>query len=163
LVFLTQQLRVPTAEVELNVRVSGEGPAVLLLHGFPDSGDLWRDVTPLLVAAGYRVLAPDLRGFGESDAPVGRRHYAIDRIVADVVALLDTLGDAQPVHVVGHDWGAAVAWRLAIAHPQRVRSSVVISVGHPHEYVHAGCRPWESGAAPIRTWSKARCGSRGAG
>ena len=113
--FPTQQLRVPTAEVELNVRVSGEGPAVLLLHGFPDSGDLWRDVTPLLVAAGYRVLAPDLRGFGESDAPVGRRHYAIDRIVADVVALLDTLGDAQPVHVVGHDCGKRSITRTSAA------------------------------------------------
>jgi pimeloyl-ACP methyl ester carboxylesterase len=145
----TQERRVKTGEVELNVRVSGEGPAVLLLHGFPDSGDLWRDVTPLLVAAGYRVLAPDLRGFGESDAPVGSRHYRIDRIVADVVALLDTLGDTQPVHVVGHDWGAVVAWRLAIAHPQRVRSNVVISVGHPQEYVHAGLEQKRKGLYTI--------------
>jgi pimeloyl-ACP methyl ester carboxylesterase len=145
----SQQLRIPTGEVALNVRISGDGPTVLLLHGFPDSGDLWRGVAPLLVTAGYRVLAPDLRGFGESDAPVGRRHYALDRVVADVVALLDQLGDARPVHVVGHDWGAVVAWCLAIEHPQRVRSSVVISVGHPWEYAHAGLEQKRKGLYTI--------------
>ena len=111
---------------------------MLLLHGFPDSLQLWRDVAPRLVAAGYRVIALDQRGFGESDAPAGRHHYVIDRLVADMAALLHALGGAEPVHVVGHDWGAVVTWCLAMTRPQLLRSAVAISVGHPREYALAG-------------------------
>ena len=77
--------------LELNVQVTGEGPAILLLHGFPDSNALWRDVIPLLVKAGYRVIAPDQRGFGVSDAPKGVKNYRIDCIVRDAIRVLDTL------------------------------------------------------------------------
>lgn len=122
----------------LNVAQAGEGPVVLLLHGFPDSLQLWRDVAPRLVAAGYRVIALDQRGFGESDAPAGRHHYVIDRLVDDIAALLRALGVAEPVHVVGHDWGAVVTWCLAMTRPTLLRSAVAISVGHPREYALAG-------------------------
>jgi pimeloyl-ACP methyl ester carboxylesterase len=117
--------------VELALLDAGEGPAVLLLHGFPDSSHLWRHQVPALVAAGHRVLAPDLRGFGESDRPEGVEEYAIARSVADVVAVLDGLG-IERAHVVGHDFGAALAWAVAALAPERVDRLVVLSVGHPN-------------------------------
>lgn len=137
---LGRATRVPVGEVTLDVEDAGDGPVVVLLHGFPDSRALWREVTPRLLAAGCRVIAPDQRGFGESDAPAGRAHYAFDALVGDVTGLLDALGVAGPVRVVGHDWGAVVAWGLAMRHPGRVAATVAISVGHPREYALAG---WE--------------------
>lgn len=131
-------LRIRVGDVTLNVQVAGEGEPVLLLHGFPDSLTVWRDVTPQLVAAGYRVIAFDQRGFGESDAPAGVANYRIEAIVADIPRLLAALGIAGPVHVIGHDWGAVIGWCLALAHPARVRDLVAISVGHPQAYGRAG-------------------------
>lgn len=141
--------RINVGEIVLNVQHVGAGPPVLLLHGFPDSHALWKDVAPRLVAAGHEVIAPDLRGFGDSDAPAGRRHYAMDRILADLLGLFAALDVREPVHVVGHDWGAVVAWALAIAHPGRVRSTVVISVGHPREYALAGLEQKRKGMYTI--------------
>ncbi len=130
--------RMRVGELQLNVAVAGEGPTVLLLHGFPDSHQLWRKVTPRLVAAGYRVLAVDQRGFGDSDAPAGRAHYEIDRLLQDVVSMLQATGTDGPIHVVGHDWGAVITWCLAMIRPDLLRSAVAISVGHPREYPLAG-------------------------
>lgn len=130
-----QKIRV--GEVDLNVLVSGDGPAILLLHGFPDSNALWREVAPALVRAGYRVVAPDQRGFGFSSAPEGVTHYRVEHIVGDAVGLLDGLG-IDRAHVVGHDWGAVIGWLLAGEHADRVRSLTAISVGHPRAYANAG-------------------------
>ena len=116
--------------VELEVLDEGSGPAVLLVHGFPDSSHLWRHQVPALTGAGLRVIAPDLRGFGASDRPEGIEDYRISRSVADLVAVLDTLG-VERARVAGHDWGAAVAWVLAALHPKRVERLVALSVGHP--------------------------------
>jgi pimeloyl-ACP methyl ester carboxylesterase len=124
--------------IGLNVQLQGAGPPVVLLQGFPDSLQLWQYVAPQLAAAGFRAIAVDQRGFGESDAPAGRRHYRIDRLMDDVTGLLDVLGVHEPVHLLGHDWGAVVAWGLAITRPDRVRSAAAISVGHPREYALAG-------------------------
>ena len=115
----------------LAVRDEGEGDAVLLLHGFPDSSRLWRHQIPALVGAGLRAIAPDLRGFGESDKPEAVEEYAIARSVADMVAVLDAL-ELERAHVVGHDWGAGLAWALAAYVPERVERLVVMSVGHPN-------------------------------
>jgi pimeloyl-ACP methyl ester carboxylesterase len=117
--------------VDLAVLDEGEGAAVLLLHGFPDSSQLWRHQIPALVDAGMRAIAPDLRGFGESERPEGVEEYAIARSVADMVAVLDAL-DVERAHVVGHDWGAGLAWALAAYVPARVESLVAMSVGHPN-------------------------------
>lgn len=117
-------------ELDFHVVDEGKGPVVLLLHGFPDSSRLWRHQIPALTGAGYRVIAPDLRGFGKSSRPVGVEHYAMPSLVGDVVGLLDGLG-VDRAHVVGHDWGAALAWATAAVLPQRVRSLTAISVGHP--------------------------------
>jgi pimeloyl-ACP methyl ester carboxylesterase len=116
--------------VELEVLDEGGGPAVLLVHGFPDSSHLWRHQVPALTGAGLRVVAPDLRGFGQSDRPERAEDYRLSRSVADLVAVLDDLG-IERARVVGHDWGAGVAWVLAALHPDRVERLVAMSVGHP--------------------------------
>jgi pimeloyl-ACP methyl ester carboxylesterase len=115
----------------LAVLDEGEGVPVLLLHGFPDSSRLWRHQIPALVGAGMRAIAPDLRGFGESDKPEAVEDYAIARSVADMVAVLDAL-DIERAHIVGHDWGAGLAWAFAAYVPARVDRLVVMSVGHPN-------------------------------
>jgi pimeloyl-ACP methyl ester carboxylesterase len=117
--------------VTLAVLDEGSGPAVLLLHGFPDSSLLWRNQVPALLDAGKRVIAPDLRGFGESDRPEAVEAYAVRRSVADMVAVLDALRVAR-ADVVGHDWGAGLGWALAAYVPERVGRLVVMSVGHPN-------------------------------
>jgi pimeloyl-ACP methyl ester carboxylesterase len=116
--------------VTLAVIDEGEGPAVLLLHGFPDSSHVWRHQVSPLVHAGMRVITPDLRGFGQSDKPEAVEEYALTRSVADMVAVLDALG-IERAHVVGHDFGAVVAWMLAALVPDRIDRLVAMSVGHP--------------------------------
>jgi pimeloyl-ACP methyl ester carboxylesterase len=122
-------VRIAGDGVTLAARDEGEGPAVLLLHGFPDSSHLWRHQITALTNAGMRVIAPDLRGFGDSDRPEAVEEYALGRSVADIVALLDVLG-IERARVVGHDWGAAVAWLLAATVPERVDRLVAMSVGN---------------------------------
>ncbi len=110
-------------------RFEGEGPAVLLLHGFPDRSNLWRHQIDAL-KSDFTVIAPDLRGFGDSDKPDDVDAYRVGKSVGDVVAILDELGIEQ-AHVVGHDFGAAVAWAFALSVPERLDRLVVLSVGHP--------------------------------
>jgi pimeloyl-ACP methyl ester carboxylesterase len=124
-------------ELTFAVQDEGEGPPVLLLHGFPDSHALWRHQVPALVDAGYRVIAPDLRGFGESSKPVGVDKYGILDIAGDVVGILDSLG-VDRAHVVGHDWGAALAWAMAAFLPARVDHLAALSVGHPSAFGAVG-------------------------
>jgi len=123
--------------LEFNVLVEGEGADVLLVHGFPDSNSVWRNQIPALVEAGYRVIAPDLRGFGESPAPPSTADYKIDKFVADLIGILDAVG-ARTVRLVGHDWGAAVGWQICIQHPERIDRYAAIAVGHPSAYAHGG-------------------------
>ena len=130
--------------VRLAVLDQGEGQPVLLLHGFPDSSHGWRHQVPALVEAGMRVIAPDLRGFGESDKPEGVEEYAISRSVADMLAVLAELG-VERAHVLGHDWGAGLAWALAAFAPSRVERLVVLSVGHPNTYQEPSLEQREKG------------------
>jgi pimeloyl-ACP methyl ester carboxylesterase len=128
--------RVETPDgVELAVREDGEGAPVVLLHGFPDSSRVWRRQVPALVEAGFRVVAPDLRGLGESDKPQEVEAYRMTTIAKDVVAILDHFG-IERAHVVGHDFGANLAWVVAGLHPERVDRLVVMSVGHPNTQRH---------------------------
>lgn len=120
-------------ELSFHVVDEGEGPVVLLLHGFPDSSALWRHQIPALVEAGHRVIAPDLRGFGASDRPEGVDSYRMELLVGDVLGILGTLG-VERASVVGHDWGAALGWALAGLAPDRVQRLAVLSVGHPAGY-----------------------------
>jgi pimeloyl-ACP methyl ester carboxylesterase len=118
------------AGVSLNVASGGNGPPVLLLHGFPDRWAMWTAQVEALLGAGFRVIAPDLRGFGGSDRPSGVESYRMRVVVADVIAILDACG-ADECSVVGHDWGAGLAWQVALRHPERVSRLAALSVGHP--------------------------------
>lgn len=128
---------VSVGEGELRVTLAGEGPPVLLVHGFPDDGEVWRHQIPALAAAGFRVIVPDLRGCGDSFAPDRTEDYRLTRLVADLEALLDALG-VDTVRLAGHDWGAVIAWRFAMACPQRVCCYAALSVGHPLAYATDG-------------------------
>jgi pimeloyl-ACP methyl ester carboxylesterase len=132
-------MRVNVGDVELEVAVDGEdgAPAVLLLHGWPDTHDLWRNQVVALTAAGYRTVAPDLRGFGASDKPSDPEAYNMLSLAGDVANLLDAL-DIPRAHVVGHDWGAGLAWVLGAFLPDRVDHLVALSVGHPRALADAG-------------------------
>jgi pimeloyl-ACP methyl ester carboxylesterase len=114
----------------LYVEQHGDGEPVLLLHGWPDSARLWRHQVPVLAGHGFRVITPDLRGLGRSGRPDGVGAYRMRALVGDVIAVLDHLG-VQSAHVVGHDWGAGVAWLVAMGVPDRVRTLTAISVPHP--------------------------------
>ncbi|MCD2186688.1 alpha/beta fold hydrolase [Actinomycetospora soli] len=133
---LPEPVRIALPDVTLSVYDVGSGPAVLLLHGFPDRATLWRAQIACLVDAGYRVIAPDLRGFGDSDRPDDVAAYRVRRSVADMVALLRER-EVDSVVVVGHDYGAAVGWALAMA-SEAVRGYVALSVGHPNAFRAAG-------------------------
>jgi pimeloyl-ACP methyl ester carboxylesterase len=130
-------VRVPVGDVTLEVEDQGSGPPVLLLHGWPDRGRLWRHQVGALGAAGFRTVVPDLRGFGDSDKPEDVAAYGLPNLVGDVLGLLDHLG-VERAHVVGHDWGAALAWVTATLAPDRVESLVALSVGHPGAFSAAG-------------------------
>lgn len=127
----------------LTFDVSDDGPAdgrvVIALHGFPEDRECWSALTPFLTDAGYRVLAPDQRGYSPGARPRGRRAYAVSELTADVLALADAAG-AKHFDVIGHDWGAVVAWDLAARHPERVRSLTALSVPHPRAFQDAVLR-----------------------
>ncbi|MEY2460652.1 MAG: hypothetical protein QOG30_2482 [Acidimicrobiaceae bacterium] len=106
-----------------------DGETVVLLHGFPQSRACWSRVAPLLVHAGFRVVAPDQRGYSPGARPRGRRPYRLERLAADVIALIDTVG-VERAHVVGHDWGGAVAWALSARHPDRLASMTSLATPH---------------------------------
>ena len=134
---------------DLQMLVAEDGPAagvpVLLLHGWPDTARLWRNQADVLGEAGYRVLAPDLVGRGGSHRPSDVARYRVMASVGDMINLLDNAGIEQ-AHLVGHDWGASVAWAMALTNPHRVHSLTALSVGHPNA--------WEAGGAEQlrRSW-----------
>src|SRR5579859_5297931 len=105
--------------ISLHVEDYDDGTPVLLLHGWPDSAYVWRNQIPFLTGHGFRAIAPDMRGFGRSSRPAEVTDYALANAVGDVAGILDTLG-IEAAHVVGHDWGAAVAWLTAAFLPGRV-------------------------------------------
>ena len=129
--------RVALDGITLNVVEGGEGPAVLLLHGWPDRATLWQHQIDTLAARGFRVIAPDLRGFGDSDRPAEVERYGLRTVLGDLLGLLDAL-EVGEVRVAGHDWGALVAWALAAFAPERVTRLAAFSVGHPQAFASAG-------------------------
>jgi pimeloyl-ACP methyl ester carboxylesterase len=113
--------------INLHVTEAGEGPLIVLCHGFPELAFSWRHQIPALVDAGYRVIAPDMRGYGGSSRPAAVEAYDVIELCGDMYGLLDQLGEQEAVFV-GHDWGANVVWWLAAIHPQRVRAVAGLSV-----------------------------------
>ena len=114
-------------------------PTVILLHGFPELSESWRDVLPILAAAGLHAVAPDLRGYGKTDKPSGG--YDLDTLAGDVAALIEHVSPDEPVHLVGHDWGGAVAYHVAAFHPSKVRTLAVVNCPHPGVMARRMWRP----------------------
>ena len=123
---------IETNGIKLHVVQAGpkSGIPVVLLHGFPEFWYGWRHQIPALVEAGCRVIVPDQRGYNLSDKPLGAKHYRVDELVKDVIGVIDALG-YEKVNLVGHDWGAVVAWTLAIKYPQRLHKLSIMNVPHP--------------------------------
>ena len=130
--------------IRLHVAEAGDGPLVVLLHGFPQFWWMWRHQLTGLADAGYRAVAPDLRGYGASDKPP--RGYDSVTLAADIAGLIRALGEREAV-VVGHDWGGHLAWTLAAQHPRLVRKLVVLSIPHPLRWQAALARDPEQRAA----------------
>lgn len=131
---------VDIGEVRLHCAEMGRGPLVLLLHGFPECWVAWRNQIPALAAAGFRVVAPDLRGYGKSDKPRGLDAYRIEVLARDVARLIEALG-AERADVVGHDWGGAVAWSFAMWYPERLDRLGILDAPHPARFSRALKRP----------------------
>ena len=128
------------SDTRLHYVEAGEGPLVLLLHGFPEFWFAWRAQIDALAAAGFRVVAPDLRGYNLSARPRGVAAYALPRLARDVRDLIEERGERRAC-VAGHDWGATVAWATAAWHPEVVRRLAILNVPHPHRLM-AGLRTW---------------------
>jgi epoxide hydrolase 4 len=133
--------------VELHVARAGEGPAVVLLHGFPENWSSWRRQIAPLVQGGFSVLIPDLRGYNRSERPPGRASYRIGHLVEDVAALIGGMGLGR-VHLVGHDWGGVIAWAFAGRHPEQLDKLVILNAPHPRIFLRKVWRPPQL----LRSW-----------
>jgi pimeloyl-ACP methyl ester carboxylesterase len=123
--------------IEVFIEGPDDGVPVLFMHGWPDSHRLWRHQVEALSAAGYRTIAPDLRGFGDSDKPTEVEAYKLAHSVVDMIAVLDAC-EVSSANVVAHDWGAVAAWGLAAFASDRVERLAALSVGHPRAFSDAG-------------------------
>ncbi|KAL4199803.1 hypothetical protein AMTRI_Chr03g146670 [Amborella trichopoda] len=132
--------------MDMHVAEQGSGPLVLFIHGFPELWFSWRHQMDFMARHGYRAVAPDLRGYGDTEAPaLPHTSYTVFHIVGDLIGLLDALGEDQ-VFVVGHDWGAIIAWHFCLFRPDRVRALVNLSVPyHPRSPLHK----------PVESWTRA--------
>ncbi|HEY6911958.1 MAG TPA: alpha/beta hydrolase [Myxococcales bacterium] len=133
-----EHVHVQAGAVRLHCAAMGprDGPLVVLLHGFPECWVTWRNQLPALAAAGFRAVAPDMRGYGGSEKPRGVEQYRIEKLAQDAADLIPALGREQ-ADLVGHDWGGAVAWRVAMWHPARVRKLVILNSPHPQQLSRA--------------------------
>ncbi|KAK9108920.1 hypothetical protein Sjap_016980 [Stephania japonica] len=122
--------RVRTNGIWMHIAEQGSGPLLLLLHGFPELWFSWRHQITHLAAKGFHVVAPDMRGYGDTDSPPHHSSYTYFHLVGDIIGLLDDLNQQQ-AFVVGHDWGALVGWHLSLFRPDRVRGFVSLSVAFP--------------------------------
>lgn len=128
----TGEFRLQIGELEFLIRVVGmqnEGPAVILLHGFPESSIMWTDALKEAAKEGYRVIAFDQRGYSPGARPKGAENYHIKALTNDVLAVADQL-DFEAFHLVGHDWGAVVSWNVAMEYPKRLRSLTALAIPH---------------------------------
>ena len=119
--------------MQLHYREAGSGPLVILLHGFPEFWYSWRHLMPALAEAGYHAIAPDMRGYNLSGKPQGVGAYAIDTLAEDIAALIQHTGERR-AHIIGHDWGGAVAWHLAMQHREMVDHLVILNAPHPRAF-----------------------------
>lgn len=128
---MIEEIRLPANGLTFRALAAGPpgGEPALMLHGFPEGAESWRPQLEALGGAGFRAVAPDLRGYGGTDAPEGEDAYGIEPLLEDVRGLVDAIG--APAHIVGHDWGALIGWAFASRHPKLARTWTALSVGHP--------------------------------
>ena len=132
--------------VQLHYREAGRGPLVIMLHGFPEFWYAWRHLMPAVADAGYRVIAPDMRGYNLSGKPQGVSAYTMDTLADDIAALVHHMGERR-AHIIAHDWGGAVAWHLAMRHREVVDRLIIVNAPHPRAYAREIRRPrqlWRS-------------------
>jgi pimeloyl-ACP methyl ester carboxylesterase len=140
-----EHIQVQANGLRFHVAQCGTGDRLaLLLHGFPECWISWRNQIPLLAKLGYRVWAPDMRGYGESERPTGMQHYQIETLLADVAGLIDASG-ARSTLLMAHDWGAIIAWYFAMRRPRALDRLAIMNVPHPG-----------ASAAVFRTWKQLR-------
>jgi pimeloyl-ACP methyl ester carboxylesterase len=132
-------LSLPSLRMQALEAGPSHGPLVLLLHGFPELSESWRDVLPALAQAGFHAVAPDLRGYGGTDRP--KHGYDLDTLSQDILELARHLQPNRPAHVVGHDWGGAIAYHLAAMHPEVVDRLAVVNAPHPSVMAKHFLRP----------------------
>ncbi|WP_426748265.1 alpha/beta fold hydrolase [Myxococcus faecalis] len=134
-------LSIPLASLRMQALEAGpaDGPLMLLLHGFPELSESWRDVLPVLGAAGYHAVAPDLRGYGGTDRP--RKGYDLDTLAEDIYQLARHLQPDRPIHLVGHDWGGGIAYHVAATRPDIVATLTVVNCPHPSVLLRRIWRP----------------------
>ena len=128
------------SDVKLHYAVAGDGPLVVMLHGFPDHWYSWRKQIPALAEKGFRVVAPDMRGYNLSDKPRGVSAYRSERVAQDIVELVGHLGYEQ-ASFVGHDWGGAIAWTIATEHIDAVDRLAILSCPHPADFARRMWHP----------------------
>jgi epoxide hydrolase 4 len=121
--------------VRLHYVSQGDGPLILLLHGFPELWYSWRYQLPALAAAGFRAVAPDMRGYNLSEKPPALHSYHIRHLVADTAEMIRALGGKEGAYLAGHDWGGVVAWHTASHHPDLVKKLVILNAPHPNRYL----------------------------
>ena len=128
-----EHARFDVGELSLHAVSAGPatGPVVVLLHGFPEFWYSWRRQIPALVAAGFRVVAPDLRGYNLSDRPLGVSNYRLEKLAADIAGLIAAVSPGKKVRLVGHDWGGGIAWAMGHWHPELIDRLVVLNAPHP--------------------------------
>ena len=139
--------------IQMHIAEAGTGPLVVLLHGFPETGRSWRHQMAALADAGYHTVAPDLRGYGQTDAPPAIESYTVLHLVGDIVGLLNAL-EAPSAAIVGHDWGAIIAWHVALLRPDRVRALSTLSA----PYVPRGLAYGPRSAIPPTTIARQMIG-----
>jgi pimeloyl-ACP methyl ester carboxylesterase len=150
---MIQPLQIPARGLVFDALAAGPptGEVVVLLHGFPQTSACWTPLLEALAAAGYRAVAPDQRGYSPGARPTTVTAYRLPELVADVLAIADRLG-AGRIHLVGHDWGGVVAWRLAGWHPDRVATLTSLSTPHPRAFARAlvaGAQALRSAYIPV--------------
>ncbi|MCP5348236.1 MAG: alpha/beta hydrolase [Gammaproteobacteria bacterium] len=134
---------IETNGIRMRVAEMGtEGPLVVLAHGWPESWYSWRHQIPAIAAAGYRVAAPDMRGYGQTDAPLAVEEYDIEHLTGDMVGLLDAYGEDQAI-IIGHDWGALVAWYSVLMYPARFSALVAMSVPYSGRPSRSPLQSWQ--------------------
>lgn len=142
--------RIAAGGLSFAIDEAGEGEDLaLLLHGFPEARQAWRGLTPALAQMGWRAVAPDLRGYGDSDRPAGRAAYAIEALVGDVAGLFASLGPARRRILIGHDWGGVIAWQAALRRAAPLDGLIIVNAPHPAAFRRELARGWRQ---RLRSW-----------